>query len=168
MFSFEFNDFLVVARVGSPKSGRRLSPRAASSLEKRAPKILRNCHHQRAAVATYRSTAISIGFVGEIFPWTASGALWRSCGPLFRAASAPRPPRSNNPTTEKTNAGYGSPKGHQESALFCRLIIRWNFPILMKAWKLGPTLATGNTIFLKPASQCGRRCPSQAHPATRT
>ncbi|EDW36867.1 GL25920 [Drosophila persimilis] len=72
---------------------------------------------------------------------------------VFRAASAPRPPRNNNPTTEKTNAGYRSPNGHQESALFCRLITRWNFPILMKAWKLGPTLATGNTIFLKPAEQ---------------
>lgn len=28
-----------------------------------------------------------------------------------------------------------------------------NFPILMAAWKLGPALATGNTIVLKPAEQ---------------
>ena len=32
-------------------------------------------------------------------------------------------------------------------------IIPWNFPLLMMAWKLGPALATGNTILLKPAEQ---------------
>ncbi|XP_068140767.1 aldehyde dehydrogenase, mitochondrial [Drosophila tropicalis] len=35
----------------------------------------------------------------------------------------------------------------------CGQIIPWNFPILMMAWKLGPALATGNTIILKPAEQ---------------
>ncbi len=34
----------------------------------------------------------------------------------------------------------------------CAQIIPWNFPLLMAAWKLGPALATGNTIVLKPAS----------------
>lgn len=32
-------------------------------------------------------------------------------------------------------------------------IIPWNFPLLMAAWKLGPALATGNVIILKPAEQ---------------
>jgi len=32
-------------------------------------------------------------------------------------------------------------------------IIPWNFPLLMMAWKLGPALATGNTIVLKTAEQ---------------
>ncbi len=32
-------------------------------------------------------------------------------------------------------------------------IIPWNFPILMAAWKLGPALATGCTVVLKPAEQ---------------
>ncbi|KAF7555396.1 hypothetical protein G7Z17_g2254 [Cylindrodendrum hubeiense] len=35
----------------------------------------------------------------------------------------------------------------------CGQIIPWNYPILMAAWKLGPALATGNTIVLKPAEQ---------------
>jgi aldehyde dehydrogenase (NAD+) len=30
-------------------------------------------------------------------------------------------------------------------------IIPWNFPLLMLAWKLGPALAAGNTVVLKPA-----------------
>jgi phenylacetaldehyde dehydrogenase len=32
-------------------------------------------------------------------------------------------------------------------------IIPWNFPLLMAAWKVGPALATGCTIILKPAEQ---------------
>jgi phenylacetaldehyde dehydrogenase len=32
-------------------------------------------------------------------------------------------------------------------------IIPWNFPLLMAAWKLGPALAAGNCIVLKPAEQ---------------
>lgn len=32
-------------------------------------------------------------------------------------------------------------------------IIPWNFPLLMMSWKLGPALATGNAIVIKPAEQ---------------
>lgn len=34
----------------------------------------------------------------------------------------------------------------------CALIVPWNFPFLMAAWKVAPALATGNTVVLKPAS----------------
>jgi len=33
------------------------------------------------------------------------------------------------------------------------LIIPWNFPLLMAAWKLAPALAAGNTAILKPAEE---------------
>ena len=32
-------------------------------------------------------------------------------------------------------------------------IIPWNFPLLMAAWKLGPALAAGNCVVLKPAEE---------------
>ena len=32
-------------------------------------------------------------------------------------------------------------------------ILPWNFPLMMAAWKLGPILAEGNTVILKPAEQ---------------
>ncbi|RYC80665.1 putative aldehyde dehydrogenase-like protein [Fusarium oxysporum f. sp. narcissi] len=35
----------------------------------------------------------------------------------------------------------------------CGQIIPWNYPLGMAAWKLGPALAAGNTIVLKPAEQ---------------
>ena len=31
-------------------------------------------------------------------------------------------------------------------------IVPWNFPMYMASWKLGPALAAGNTVVLKPAS----------------
>lgn len=35
----------------------------------------------------------------------------------------------------------------------CGQIIPWNFPALMFSWKIGPALATGNTVVLKTAEQ---------------
>ncbi len=32
-------------------------------------------------------------------------------------------------------------------------VIPWNFPAQMAAWKIGPALATGNSVVLKPAEQ---------------
>jgi len=37
-------------------------------------------------------------------------------------------------------------------------IIPWNFPALMMAWKLGPALATGCTVVMKPAEQTPLTC----------
>ncbi|WP_395671171.1 aldehyde dehydrogenase [Phenylobacterium sp.] len=32
-------------------------------------------------------------------------------------------------------------------------VVPWNFPLLMAAWKIGPVLAAGNSLVLKPAEQ---------------
>src|SRR5208337_1632407 len=32
-------------------------------------------------------------------------------------------------------------------------IVAWNFPLLLASWKLGPALACGNTVVMKPAEQ---------------
>ena len=37
-------------------------------------------------------------------------------------------------------------------------VIPWNFPLLMLAWKLGPALAMGNTVVLKPAETTSVTC----------
>jgi acyl-CoA reductase-like NAD-dependent aldehyde dehydrogenase len=41
----------------------------------------------------------------------------------------------------------------KEAVGVCAQIIPWNFPMLMAAWKLGPALAAGCTVVLKPAEQ---------------
>jgi len=33
------------------------------------------------------------------------------------------------------------------------IVVPWNFPLLMACWKIGPALAAGNSIVLKPAEQ---------------
>lgn len=33
------------------------------------------------------------------------------------------------------------------------VIVPWNFPLLMACWKLGPALATGNSVILKPSEK---------------
>jgi gamma-glutamyl-gamma-aminobutyraldehyde dehydrogenase len=51
-----------------------------------------------------------------------------------------------------------SPTGPENLALILReplgvvgCVVPWNFPAQMAAWKIGPALATGNSVVLKPA-----------------
>jgi acyl-CoA reductase-like NAD-dependent aldehyde dehydrogenase len=53
-----------------------------------------------------------------------------------------------------------APTGHHSLALISReplgvvgAIVPWNFPMIMAAWKLGPILAAGNSIVLKPSEK---------------
>jgi 4-guanidinobutyraldehyde dehydrogenase/NAD-dependent aldehyde dehydrogenase len=53
-----------------------------------------------------------------------------------------------------------APTSHEALALITRepvgvvaAIVPWNFPLLMACWKLGPALATGNSIVLKPSEK---------------
>ncbi|ONH69552.1 Aldehyde dehydrogenase 5, mitochondrial [Cyberlindnera fabianii] len=53
--------------------------------------------------------------------------------------------------TINTGEGYFN-YTRREPLGVCGQIIPWNFPLLMWSWKIGPALATGNTVVLKPAS----------------
>ena len=53
-----------------------------------------------------------------------------------------------------------APTGQQSLALITReplgvvgAIVPWNFPLLMAAWKMGPVLAAGNSLVLKPSEK---------------
>jgi len=53
-----------------------------------------------------------------------------------------------------------APTGHASLALVTReplgvvgAIVPWNFPMIMAAWKLGPILAAGNSVVLKPSEK---------------
>jgi len=49
--------------------------------------------------------------------------------------------------TKDTKLGYT----RHEPIGVCGQIIPWNFPLLMFSWKVGPALATGNTVVIKPS-----------------
>ncbi len=53
-----------------------------------------------------------------------------------------------------------APTGYEAVSLMRRVplgvvaaVVPWNFPLLMSSWKIGPALATGNSLILKPAEQ---------------
>ncbi len=53
-----------------------------------------------------------------------------------------------------------APTGHTDVVMLVReplgvvaAVVPWNFPLLMASWKIGPALATGNSVVLKPAEQ---------------
>jgi len=53
-----------------------------------------------------------------------------------------------------------APTAHETLATITRepagvvgAIVPWNFPLLMASWKLGPALATGNSVVLKPSEK---------------
>jgi acyl-CoA reductase-like NAD-dependent aldehyde dehydrogenase len=63
---------------------------------------------------------------------------------------------------EATDKVYGevAPTAHDALALVTReplgvvaAIVPWNFPMIMAAWKLGPMLAAGNSVVLKPSEK---------------
>ncbi|MGH6886844.1 MAG: aldehyde dehydrogenase, partial [Geminicoccales bacterium] len=41
----------------------------------------------------------------------------------------------------------------REPADVVAAVVPWNFPLLMASWKLGPALATGNSVVLKPSEK---------------
>ena len=58
-----------------------------------------------------------------------------------------------------------SPSGNSALGLIQRepigvaaCVLPWNFPMLMAAWKLGPALAAGNSVILKPTEQTSMTC----------
>ena len=50
-------------------------------------------------------------------------------------------------------AGAGLDYTTREPVGVCGLIVPWNFPLVIAAWKLGPALACGNTVILKPSPE---------------
>lgn len=56
--------------------------------------------------------------------------------------------------------GRTAPAGDGVAAMIIRepvgvvaAVLPWNFPLLMMAWKIGPALAAGNSVIVKPAEQ---------------
>lgn len=70
----------------------------------------------------------SVGVCGQIIPVGASNCLCMHGG------------------------GWGEGVSHW-SSFIKTCLLQWNFPLLMQAWKLGPALATGNTVVMKVAEQ---------------
>ncbi|STG54777.1 gamma-glutamyl-gamma-aminobutyraldehyde dehydrogenase [Escherichia coli] len=47
-------------------------------------------------------------------------------------------------------------------------IVPWNFPLLLTCWKLGPALAAGNSVILKPSEKITAQCDSSRRAGERS
>jgi acyl-CoA reductase-like NAD-dependent aldehyde dehydrogenase len=79
----------------------------------------------------FESSKVEIPLVAEIFRYFA-GFATKSHGTT-----------SSNPTSLRMTL--------REPVGVCGLIVPWNFPLLMAAWKIAPALAFGNTVVVKPS-----------------
>jgi gamma-glutamyl-gamma-aminobutyraldehyde dehydrogenase len=67
---------------------------------------------------------------------------------------------------------YTAPVGSTATTLVVReaigvvgLVLPWNFPLLMLAWKIGPALASGCSVIVKPAEETSLSALRMAHDA---
>lgn len=97
-------------------------------------------HALELAVLGVRDNGTEIGMAYRAEPWSAEATI-----------------RYYAETIDKT---YGeiapTPEGvlgliHREPVGVVGTIVPWNFPLMIGAWKLGPALAAGNSVVLKPA-----------------
>jgi len=49
----------------------------------------------------------------------------------------------------------------------CAAVVPWNYPLILTAWKIGPALAMGNSVIVKPAEQSSLSALLLAELATR-
>ena len=95
-------------------------------------------HHQAARDGELRQA----GRRSSSSRWTSPSTTGAS-SPAAPASSRAGPPASTSRTTRRTCAATRSASSAS--------IAPWNYPLNMATWKLGPALAAGNTVVLKPS-----------------
>jgi acyl-CoA reductase-like NAD-dependent aldehyde dehydrogenase len=116
-------------RSVAPADRARLLRRLAATVEEHAEELaLLETRNVGKPIADSRG---EVGMVAEVFYFYA-GAVDKHYGETI-------------PVTGGVDMTFREPLG------VVGLIVPWNFPIAISSWKLGPALATGNTVVLKPA-----------------
>jgi acyl-CoA reductase-like NAD-dependent aldehyde dehydrogenase len=124
------------ARVAYP-AWRAVSPADRGRLLRRLATLVEEHHEElsqiesRNAGKPISSARAEIGMVADVFHFYA-GAVDKHHG-------------------ETIPVGGGVDMTFREPLGVVGLIVPWNFPLNIASWKLGPALACGNTIVLKPA-----------------
>jgi acyl-CoA reductase-like NAD-dependent aldehyde dehydrogenase len=116
-------------RALSPGDRARLLRRLAVLVEENAEELARiESHNVGKPIAGARG---EVGMVAQVFHFYA-GAVDKHFGETIPAAG-------------------GEAMTFREPLGVVGLIVPWNFPLNISSWKLGPALACGNTVVLKPA-----------------
>jgi betaine-aldehyde dehydrogenase len=116
-------------RAVAPADRARLLRRLATLVEENAEELARiESHNVGKPIAGARG---EVGMVAQVFHFYA-GAVDKHFGETIPAAG-------------------GEAMTFREPLGVVGLIVPWNFPLNISSWKLGPALACGNTVVLKPA-----------------
>jgi betaine-aldehyde dehydrogenase len=116
-------------RAVSPKDRANLMRRIASAVQDHAEELARlEARNVGKPISDARG---EVGMVADVFNYFA-GAPERLFGKTIPVAGG-------------VDMTFREPLG------VVALIVPWNFPIAIASWKIGPALAAGNTIVLKPA-----------------
>jgi acyl-CoA reductase-like NAD-dependent aldehyde dehydrogenase len=124
------------ARVAYP-AWRAVSPADRGRLLRRLATLVEEHHEElsqiesRNAGKPISSARAEIGMVADVFHFYAGAVDKHHC--------------------ETIPVGGGVDMTFREPLGVVGLIVPWNFPLNIASWKLGPALACGNTIVLKPA-----------------
>jgi acyl-CoA reductase-like NAD-dependent aldehyde dehydrogenase len=117
-------------RAIAPADRARLIRRLATLVEERAEELAR-IESQNVGKPISGARA-EVGMVAEVFHFYA-GAVDKHHGQTIPVG------------------GGGVDMTFREPLGVVGLIVPWNFPLNIASWKLGPSLACGNTVVLKPA-----------------
>lgn len=113
----------------APADRARLLRRLATLVEEHAEELARI--ESRNVGKPIAGARAEIGMVAQVFHFYA-GAVDKHYGETIPVAGG-------------VDVTFREPLG------VVGLIVPWNFPLNISSWKLGPALATGNTVVLKPA-----------------
>ena len=116
-------------RAVAPADRARLLRRLASLVEEHAEELARI--ESRNVGKPIAGARAEVGMVAQVFHFYA-GAVDKHYGETIPVAG-------------------GEAFTFREPLGVVGLIVPWNFPLNIASWKLGPALATGNTVVLKPA-----------------
>jgi acyl-CoA reductase-like NAD-dependent aldehyde dehydrogenase len=133
----EETDAAVARAAGALPGWRAVSPRDRGTLLRRLATLVEE-HHEELARIESRNVGKPIagargevGMVADVFHFYA-GAVDKRYGETIPVAGG-------------IDMTFREPLG------VVGLIVPWNFPLNIASWKLGPALACGNTVVLKPA-----------------
>ena len=117
-------------RAVTPRDRANLMRRIAAGVEQNAEKLARlEARNVGKPIADARG---EVGMVVDVFNYFA-GAPERLFGKTIPVAGG-------------VDMTFREPLG------VVALIVPWNFPLAISSWKVGPALAAGNTVILKPAA----------------
>jgi acyl-CoA reductase-like NAD-dependent aldehyde dehydrogenase len=133
----EETDAAVARAVAAYPAWRAVAPNDRARLLRRVATLVEEHHEELARIESQNAgKPISgargeIGMVAQVFHYYA-GAIDKHYGETIPVAGG-------------IDMTFREPLG------VVGLIVPWNFPLNIASWKLGPALACGNTVVLKPA-----------------